>query len=295
MSTKIELHLEGEIARDHRVTLRTLGKALNHLQNAIDRAHLDTKHGKVWKHARLKEEDYPLTEFILSQPREGGYILDMVSDTADAIGNKIKKTIERAVDEAMNLGAEESVRLKKQAQDKYNYAYYNQDAIPDFSEFSEHADEEMERAYGERSVAKEIDQLLSIIRHSSGEDDKVSITIDVNGNIKTFAFDRPASNAFHKAVSRRDLGNPVIYTGVLRSLDKGNKYSASKGKFRNSHTKREITIHIGSNEHFDQLHPYLTGEQEISIVASPVVEYGSFDPNGGDIYFIAVLDSLNEQ
>ena len=112
MSTKIQIHLEGEIARDHKVSLRTLGKALNHLQNAIDRAHLDTKHGKVWKHARLKEEDYPLTEFILNQPEEGGYILDMVSATADAIGDKLKNTIEAAVDKSMNLGVEESVRLK---------------------------------------------------------------------------------------------------------------------------------------------------------------------------------------
>ena len=72
----IRIHYDGDIAENHQIPMRTLGKCLVHVQSAIDRAHLDLKYDGIWKYARMANDDYPNTEYIVQAPNEGGYILD---------------------------------------------------------------------------------------------------------------------------------------------------------------------------------------------------------------------------
>lgn len=77
--------------------------------------------------------------------------------------------------------------------------------------------------------------------------------------------------------------------GKIRSLDQGNKYLPMKAKILNLDSNREITLHLGSEEDFLRLHPYHTAEQ-VLLFASPVIEFGAYDPKGGDMYFVDVVE-----
>jgi hypothetical protein len=44
---------DGPITQNNHVSLRTLGKTIDHLQSAIDRAYLDVKYKDVFKYQKL--------------------------------------------------------------------------------------------------------------------------------------------------------------------------------------------------------------------------------------------------
>jgi hypothetical protein len=91
----IRIHYDGDIAENHQVPMRILGKCLSHIQNAIDRAYLDIKHEGVWKHARMSHDDYVKTEYIVQSPKEGGYILDFFSSMKES--KKITDRVSNAI------------------------------------------------------------------------------------------------------------------------------------------------------------------------------------------------------
>jgi hypothetical protein len=273
----IELHFDGDVARDHHVSLRTLGTALQHMQSAVDRAFLDIKYGQVWKHARLRNDDYAETDFVLGYPTEGGYVIDMVSRTGGKIVRRIRDAVSGAIEAAEHEGEEELQRLKGQVQTQHTRIIHG-DLVPRSFEQLERGmvGKTMLRAYGDRSIAKEVDLVLSTIRHRKAGDSELRIEFGADGKPSRFHFD----------------GDPVTYSGFLRSLDKGNQYSGMRGKFKNAETQREVTIFIASEEDFDELHPHLKGKHRIDIIASPVIEYGAYDSKGGDIYFIGLAEKL---
>jgi hypothetical protein len=102
--SRIRIHFDGDMASEHTISMRTLGKSLSHLQSAIDRAYLDLKYGAIWKYARLHSDDYQETQFITGISQEGGYILDFFADTqiAKNVVKRISTALRPAIDKAMN-------------------------------------------------------------------------------------------------------------------------------------------------------------------------------------------------
>src|SRR5690606_2909926 len=95
------VHFDGPITSEHLVSLRVLSRTYEHMQRAIDRAHLVQKYGSIYKHARLKAEDYPETEFLALYPREGGIVLDAIKRAGggaiiDRIADAVSAPFERA-------------------------------------------------------------------------------------------------------------------------------------------------------------------------------------------------------
>lgn len=291
MSTIITFHYDGPISPNHDISLRTLGKTLQHLQSAIDRAHLDIKHGRVWKHARPTKKDQEATNFIVGRPRDGGYILDILSGTASEIVKRVSNAIGTVEQSEQSDEAGETARLLQQAQDRK----VSVRKAMDFSDYIQSEDTSLTTTYGNRSIAKEIDQILSLIRAKNS-------TSTLNFHFKgddfstDYGFNNESARAFHKTVSRRDLGNPLWVVGNVRELDGGDQFTKPKGKFINAITKRMHTLHIEDESGYNMLVPYMpkrSGEsKKVRILACPVHEFGAFEPYGGDLYFLGVVENV---
>jgi len=282
----IQLHYDGDIVTDHRVSMRTLGKRLQHLQNAVDRAYLDIKFGGVWKYARMTAAGYDETEFLVQEPKEGGYLLKFLSDnpfTKEVI-DRVSTALRPAIDAAMNEGEKEAKILREQVENRKNQITNNIIEPHNFKQLIEFPDKKVIRQYGDRSIVKEIDQILAILRSKSAGESTLGLTFK-GERTKTFDFDREISYRFHQVVSERIIGEPVIYISKLRSLDNVNM----NGKIINLENDKTATLHLQSAEDLEKVHPFLITNKEMVFIGCPLIEYGSFDPQAGDIHFIDLM------
>lgn len=286
--SSLVIHFDGAITVNHRVSARTLGKTLGHLQSAIDRAYLDVQYGSVWKHARLKRSDYAETEFLLGTPREGGFIIDLLRDQADDIVERIKAPVLAALAESKAEGNEQFASLKGQLETRRNQIQSQVVEQKSFAELLQNPDPKSTRAYGDRSITKEVDQVLALIRNERSGVSYLEIEFRGRENA-TATFNPAVARAFHQVVSRRLLGEPVIYTVTMRSIDEGNAYQGMRAKVKNLDNDREVILFIQTQEDFNSLRPYVGGGRRFRFLGCPILEYDSFDPNGGDVFFVSLL------
>jgi hypothetical protein len=283
----IRIHFDGAIASQHRIALRGLGKSLIHLQSTVDRAYLDVKYQGVWKYAKLKSEDYPEIVFLTGMPAEGGYILDFISENtlSKQVVNRISRALRPAVERAMRGGEAETRKLIDQIALKKARLRNEPQSPLRYEDLINNPPEEVIRQFGDRSIVKEIDQVASLLR-VRGEDDGSSIELQLNGDqSSSFTFNHSVSRNFHKIVSRRDLGDPIVYTIKVISLDTKN----IKGKIFNPISKKEANITFENKTDLLKLKPSLGQEETVQVFAAPLIEYGAFDPQAGDIYFLDLV------
>jgi len=289
MNAVFSIHFDGPIVTEHKVSLRVMAKTYEHMQRAIDRAYLDTKYGSVWKHARLKQEDYEQTEFLAEYPREGGIILDGIKAGAGAIIDRINGAIAAPFAKAIQQGVEEHASIVDQLPQRRQFAHARRDQLATYQDMVDHPDARVVRAYSDRSIVKEVDQIASMVKPDELNGSYVELKLHGSHAHPVYTFDAARAKRFHEIVSRRELGEPVLIRGKIRSLDQGNKYSSMKAKILNLDSNREIILHLGSEEDFFKLHPHHTAEQ-VFLFASPVIEFGAYDPKGGDMYFVDVAE-----
>ena len=191
----VKLHFDGDIAVGHQIPIRVLGQSLLHMQKAIDRAYLDIKYGGVWKNARMKSEDYEMSEFIAQAPQEGGYIFDFFSSVKDSA--KIVDRVSSAINEAKAQASLQIALIKDQAKDLKEKIGNKLIKPVRFDDFFGKKDNEIIREYGDRSIAKEIDQVVAPLRQDYSGDSNLVLVLTGTSSQK-FEFDRPSSNRFHK-------------------------------------------------------------------------------------------------
>lgn len=281
----VQIHFDGDIAVNHQIPMRTLGKSVSHIQNALDRAYLDIKNEKgVRKYARMTQEDYDKSEFLVTAPKEGGYILDFLSEIP--LASKITDRVTAAINQVNNATSEEKIPLKTQCQNRKNQVTKNITKPVEFKIAFVNPSPEIIREYGDRSIAKEIDQVLSIIRSDYAGDSQFELTLIGNTSSK-FTFSKNDSIKFHDLVSRRKLAPPVIYTGTIDEMSR----KANKGKFINSFNGCQSTLHFSSKKDFVEAHPYSASEdKKIKFIGCPLIEFGALEPDSGDIYFLELFE-----
>lgn len=295
--SKISIHFDGPIAKDHAIQLRTFTKTLGHIQSSIDRAYLDLKTDSgIIKNARLRNEDYGPTDFLMNQTREGGFIADLLGTDDDSgeivkrIDGAVTPAYEKAHIQAQTPDSIDRENLLDQVQKRLdNYKAGAQQPIP-YDKFFVSPDARETRAYGDRSIVKEFDQIASAIRARDGDGSSVEISLSAEQALSTYVFDQRVSATFHDVVSIRAIGDLVEIPITLRSLDSGNG-GTSKAKAYNLISKKEFNLHIHTERGFSSLRRFLKKRNPIkfSIVGCPVYEYGAFDRSAGDMYFIAIL------
>lgn len=291
MKSKISIRFAGPIAEKHAVQLRTFSKTLGHIQTAIDRAYLDIKYKNVWKYARLKDEDYKHTDFLMQQTREGSFIADLQGDDESSdIAQRVHEAVLPAYEQAKIVAVVEQEKLVDLAeQRRLHFKNGAQVAIP-YSQLINNPDPGHTRAYGDRSIVKEFDQIAAAIRARDNDGSVVEIDIHAGKALPKLVFDSNLAEKFHQVVSVRALGEPVKLRVKLRSLDSGSG-GISKAKVQNILSKKDFNLHIHTDRGFTGLKKYLKKRNppEFTIVGCPVLEYGAFDPLAGDMYFIAVV------
>lgn len=277
----IRIHYDGDIAQNHQIPMRTLAKCLTHVQCSVDRAYLDIRHGGVWKYARMENVDYVKTEYMVQSPEEGGYILDFFSKSKESI--KIINRITSAIDQALEIVKDQAVSIKDQIILKKDLVLQGLIAPIQFSSLFNHPSPEIVRKYGDRSIAKEIDQVLSTIRSDYSGDSTFELSL--TGNVtKTYDFNKQKSIRFHEAVARRSVGIPVQYVGQIDEPSMKKK----RCKFTNKENGKTSILHLNSDEDFLLIHPYAVPDKEIKFIGCPLIEFGALEPNCGDIYFINI-------
>lgn len=278
----LHLHFEGDITRNHTVSLRTLGRSLYHLQGAVNRAYLDTKYGEVWKNARLSPEDYAATELWSSPPEEGGYIIEFfeksptLKKTLSRIIGAVSPAVEKAKANALaNAGSLADQSAVREAQIKQE--------IIEPQRFEKYEPMASQHPYGDRAINKEIDQLISVVRHPNAGNSTIELIVAPD-RPTPFKFNRISSEHFHSLVSKRLLGDPLIFTVKVTELDSANK----SAKVTNDANGRQIKLQYKSSADFELIKQYLGSAASMHFIGSPIFEGGAYDSKGGDVFFIGL-------
>jgi len=280
----ISLHFDGDIVIDHQVTARTLGKLLTHTQNAIDRAYLDLKYGNLWKYARIHGEDYEEADFITLYPEKGGFIQKLQSDIGKKIIDRLSLALAPAMERVERKGDEVASSIIKQVENRKDQIQKGLIEPSDYQQLIEHPDKKVVRKYADRSINREFDQILTIIRSPHAGVSILEINA-VGNETRTYTFNKSKSEIFHQIVSRREIGMPVIYNTRVLRLDK----DMLNGKVVNLENDLKLSIFFSSEEDFLKVHPYLGNNEEMVFIGAPLIEYGAFDPKAGDVYFIDLM------
>jgi hypothetical protein len=280
---RIQIHFDGDIAHDHKVSMRTLGKTLFHLQNAMDRAYIENKYGEVWKHTRMKAADFKESEFLVQEPKEGGYVLDFLANNnvTKAIVDRIASAVKPALEQAMQEGEDVTRSLTQQIETRKIQIEKEISKPIEYEELVNNPSKQIIRRYGDRSITKEIDQILAIVRSKSSGQSTFELVIHGSQSNK-FLFNKGVSEKFHQIVSKRSLGEPVIYRAKVLSLDFKNK----NGKISNIANDRMANIHFKDSASFLKAKAFLGTNEIMAFIGCPLIEYDSFDPQAGDIHFI---------
>lgn len=170
---------------------------------------------------------------------------------------------------------EEAVRIRKSQIHNGILTPKDYDTVVDFPDVN------VIRKYGDRAIVREVDQILSIVRSNhSGES---SFELLLNGTKSSkFTFNRETAKKFHTLVASRTIGEPIIYTAEVISLDKNNL----NGKIKNLSSKKTANIMFSNEAALKKVISHFENGSEMKFVGCPFIEYDAFDPMAGDIYFI---------
>jgi hypothetical protein len=281
------VHFDGPITTDHRLPLRVMAKTYEHMQRAIDRAYLLDQYGEVWKNARLTDDQYAETEFLADWPREGGIVLDAIRAGAEEIIDRVQGALRPVFERATQEGLRQAETMQAQIGERREYVEGMGARTMTFTQLLDKPPADWQNAYSERSIVKEIDQLVGQITPDRHDGSVVEIGLCGRRWYPTYVFTRDTAKDFHIAASFRELAAPVVVEAKIRSLDQGNKYVKPKAKILVIATGREVTLHLSGDHDFYLLHPHHTAES-VQLYVSPVLEAGGYDLHGGDLQFLAV-------
>jgi hypothetical protein len=203
-----------------------------------------------------------------------------------ALGSAYAKSIETTT---------ESSSLPDQAKQRAQ-VFKKLNEADDFSAYVKSNEQLLSRTFGERSINKEADQFLSLIRLDKYEGSTLELSMYGSSQSPVYEFDAEIAKSFHRVVSRRRLGEPLIVQVELRALDAGRPGQTAYGKVKNLQSKKDCNIFIPDPRIFGKLTNHLrkTKRKKLEIAACPVFEYDAWDPISGDLFVIELLGVISE-
>lgn len=284
----VSVHFDGPIVVNHHVSVRVLARTYEHLQRAIDRAYLINTYGDVYKHARLTSKQYKETEFLAAYPREGGIILDAMRANAGPIVDRIFAAIRPVFDIAIGNGLLQHSTIAQQFAERQNFVAGMGENTPTFEHMAAAPPPKWAHNYSNRSVVKEVDQLVSQVTPADLNGSTVDITLQGDAPHLPMTFNNAIAERFHQVAAYRELGAPVIVNVIIRSLDRGNKNVRPSAKILNLATDREVNLICTKFEDAHALHPH-HNTLPVRLYVSPLIEAMGFDLHGGDLVFLSVV------
>lgn len=282
----VQIHFDGDIAKNHQVSMRTLGKTLTHLQNTFDRACIENRKGALWKNARMPQAYYADVELLVEAPREGGYVLDFLAKNSATkkIIDRISGVLTTAVEEAKYGGEETSRTIEDSINIRKMQISKGIIKPEEFISIYDQPDTRVVRRYGDRAIAREINQILAIIRAGSAGQSTFELTLS-GETTATFEFNKYDAKKFHDTVTKRSIGEPVIYVAQVISLDKNSMH----GKIKNVATDATANLIFQTEKELMLAIHFFENSTPMQFIGCPFIEYGAFDPMAGDIYFIELV------
>lgn len=283
---KVQLHFDGDIAVNHQVSLRTLAKSFTHLQNSLDRAYLEMHDGQLRKYARMQQSYYDDVELLVQEPKEGGYVIDFL--TQNIVTKKVIDRVMSAIDGAVNDAKANAINQAETIEKSIDTRKAQLDSGVlkeiDYQQLLANPDKKQVRRYGDRAIVREVDQILSLIRASHSGDSTLELYFEGTKTAK-YEFDKPAATAFHKVVSQKTLGDPVAFNVTISKMDRFN-HSA---KIINDENGSIANLFFTKSNDFQDAVAFFEDQSTMSFIGCPFIEYGSFDPMSGDVYFVRLL------
>lgn len=281
------VHFDGAITFEHKVSVRVLSNTYEHMQRAIDRAYLIEVHGQVWKHQRLTAEQYQDTDFLALYPEEGGIHLAAFREGAERVVDRIYAAIRPVFEEATQEAITVHASMSQQLGERRQYVQQMGPNTQSFEDVQAHPPVDWATNYSNRSIVKEIDQLVSQVAPDRVAGSTIDITLHGQQTHLPLQFNAEIARRFRKVASQRELGAAILLNANIRSLDRGNRTTKPSAKIVNLHTHREVSLHLSGMEDFDQLHPH-HGSAEVLLFVCPIIEARGFDLHGGDLMYLAV-------
>ena len=282
------VHFDGDITVDHKVSVRVLASTYQHMQRAIDRAYLVEKYGSVEKYERLTTAEYKETEFIAEYPQEGGIILDAVKQGAESLMDRIYAATNTVFGSSVAQAFEQHQSFSQQLATSRNYAEQMGERTRSFSNVLDNPTKGWSDAFSNRSIVKEVDQLVGQITRSDLTTSSVELTMHGNNRQLPLVFTPAIARSFHKIAADRELGPPMIARVRIRLLDVGNRSTKPNAKILNLDTMKEVKLHLSTDEDFAALHPFHNVVDEVRVHVCPILEAKGFDLKGGDLMFLKV-------
>ncbi|WHZ41840.1 hypothetical protein QNM34_06065 [Rahnella bonaserana] len=282
----VQIHFDGDIAQNHQVSLRTLGKTLTHLQSTFDRAYLELHHGNLWKYAKMHHSYYDAVELLVQEPREGGYILDFLTSNpiTRRVIDRVAEAVNSACEQMQQAGLQNAHNIKQSIDTKLAQIDAGVVPIKSYDNLLQNPDGAITRKYADRAIVREVDQILSIIRSSHSGDS--TFELELNGTVsQKFEFNKAKANTFHKIVTNKQIGDPVAYKANISVMDRHNLTARIVNKVNGS----IATLHFINEDMFQEVISYFDHKTELSFLGAPYIEYGAFDPLSGDIYYLRLI------
>lgn len=289
----IALHFEGKLVKDDEtLTARTLGHSLQFLQRMIDKTVLFEKRGTIKKRDTLPAAWYGEADVIVKPFKKGCVIVPLFFTHKTSVIAKLKGLLHDPYEEALSEEPIEKKSLLQGFSAAYNRASYKIDMLTHEQIIQDSASRDLR--YFAEGVLKDFDNLISPLR-SSAMTDKESISLELKDSkgTKEFEFDRYSSKRFHQIVSATQLGPTVLYSGRLVEFgETKSKDFPYSGRFFSKASKQEHKILISKESDADSLRRYNTAKKlELNFIGAPIMAWGTFDENRGDIVFLKLIDN----
>lgn len=290
MNREIILRIDGTLAPENKISLRTISHTLPHFQRAIDKIVLFEKYGEIKKHSVLPSSLYECADLFLDPFEEGSVKIPLVGDLLEGVGSRLNQFLrepyERAaqeLDEGQRPLAEQIENVKGNIQ-RDNIDYITQEHLIAGAD-------RLERSYAQAAVLKDLNNLLAPLRAKSSSDDTMEIINNSAGNTANYSFSHRTAKSFGKIVTQKRLAKPVRYIGILEGLKRTrSKTFPCVGNFISDHTGDEMNLLFTSEADAIVLSDFNLRKTKFSIWACPLAVYESFDQIRGDIVFASFIE-----
>lgn len=290
MQRELILRINGTLAPENKISLRTVSHTLPHLQRAIDKIVLYEKFGEIKKHSALPSGLYESADLFLDQFEKGSVKIPLIGNLLEGVGARFNQFLKEPYEKAAQDLSVGTIPLLHQLESARNNIHYG-NVNPVTQEDLMKNTNRHERSYAQAAVLKDLNNLLAPLRARSCVDDSISIINNTSGNTANYEFNHRNSKSFGKIVKQKRLSTPVIYTGILEGLKStGNKIFPCVGNFISEHTNQEMNLLFSSKNDALVLNKFNLSKSIIAIWACPLAVYESFDQIRGDIVFASFIE-----
>lgn len=292
MNKEIILRIDGTLAPEHKISLRTISHTLPHLQRAIDKIVLYEKFGEIKKHSVLPSSLYESADLFLDQFEEGSIKIPLIGNLLDGVGARLNQFLRepyqlaaQELDEGQRPLSEQLVNVKSNIQLE-NVQLITQDDLIAGADRLEHS-------YAQAAVLKDLNNLLAPLRAKSSSNDTIEIINNAAGYTANYPFTHRSAKSFGKIVSQKRLAKPVMYVGILEGLKRTrSKTFPCVGNFISDGTGEEMNLLFASDDDAILIKNFNLSKTKFSIWACPLAVYESFDQIRGDIVFASFVGKI---